>query len=638
MPEGEEGHVAPLVTEAGQGPGAEGGAWDWRRLGRQFKVLSFVVCASALAFLLWNLAEPSQIPSEGQEAVSLEVPLISHDDNGGAISGDDGARGDSGNGDARSANHNDAGGDSGMPNVEMPHVEIPQPVLTAVESIGAVLQPSFWANPTSPRENHSRNGSSHNRSGAEAKKVLEADRRGPPKPTPAELKARIENVSKEGGWKKHRGVRCSTGRGSGRFPDGGTGDGNGSSVYLDDCLKRCQADEFCDAVVVEAGKLNGPCNLRAQLTLSSCSKDNASETWLYGSVSDRVHRLRRRVGWELHERSNCYEGAGSGQLPAGTAPRRQLSDDEATPAIALDECLVLCQETPLCDGVVVSAGAEYTKCHQRAWVNPTDCREDEGLELWTLGAPAEGANRSQPPTGGDGRDRLMGVVDMVRRLGFRDLNLTRCALVGASASMGGQGAGAEIDGHTAVIRVNRLPTDGFYEDFGERTDFLFLSKDQSGEVAMMGGDEPDVVKCRDAKGCDDAAIIVRSDQEFCDLGLLAKSWGSTHPMVGCQHANVSRMVALGFSSLPSMLASTGMQAFFTFLPVCGELTLYGFGGFNAADGRSMWKDKYNLYDEHVIQGLIADGRWDEIPWNKQFSEAEWLRTNAAKVERKFSSE
>jgi hypothetical protein len=204
--------------------------------------------------------------------------------------------------------------------------------------------------------------------------------------------------------------------------------------------------------------------------------------------------------------------------------------------------------------------------------------------------------------------------------------------------MGGQGAGAEIDNHTAVIRVNRLPTESFYEDFGERTDVLFLNKDRSGKVAMMGGDEPDVVKCHNATGCNNASIIVRSDQEPCDPGPMAKSWGSTHPMVGCQHANVSRMVSLGFMSLRGKLASTGLQAFFTFLPVCGELTLYGFGGLDAADGRSMWEDKYNLYNEHVIQGLVADGKWDEIPWNKQFSEAEWLRANAARVERKFSYE
>jgi len=299
---------------------------------------------------------------------------------------------------------------------------------------------------------------------------------------------------------------------------------------------------------------------------------------------------------------------------------------------------VLCQQNPLCDGVIVSKGLEHTECFQRAWVDPSKCVESEALDLWTLGAAAKSPANPEPPPSGEGLDRLVGVIDMVRQDGFQDLDLRSCALVGSAGSLLGQGAGVEIDSHTAVIRVNRLPTESFHADFGMRTDFLFLSKEWSGggKVALMGGGEPEVVECHDANGCDVAAIIVRSDLEPCNTGRMKEAWGPTHTLVGCQHANISRMVSLGFSSLHGMLASTGLQAFFTFLPVCGELILYGFGGLDVADGHPMQHDSIDLYDEHVIEGMAADGKWDEIPWRTQFLEFEWMRSNAARVDRRFS--
>lgn len=228
--EGEDGNAAPAAAEEGRGPGAGGPDACAQSAGAAAsfwappcpKYIALTLSVSALAFLLWNLAEPSQITREGDEAVSLEVPLISHDDNGSAHSG------------------------------------APQ-------------------NRSRIRGSHDRGGAVGAEEDQVAKKVL---------------KVGIWKVAQEGGWKKLSGVSCSTGNGSGRFPDGGTGDSNGSSLDLDECLLRCQADEFCDGVVVAAGGLGGSCSLRAQLVVPSCPKDSASDTWLYG-----LRHLAVRTPW-----------------------------------------------------------------------------------------------------------------------------------------------------------------------------------------------------------------------------------------------------------------------------------------------------------------------------------------------------
>jgi hypothetical protein len=229
---------------------------------------------------------------------------------------------------------------------------------------------------------------------------------------------------------------------------------------------------------------------------------------------------------------------------------------------------------------------------------------------------------------------LVGAVDMIRQddlLGRIDL--TRCALVGASGAMSGSGLGAGIDVHTAVIRLDRMPTEEFYGDFGSRTDFLFLSKSWDGAVELMGGEAPEaqVAGCHDVEGCDGASVIVRADLDSCDPGHLAYTWGKSHPIVGCQHRNISRMVAMGFSTLQGFLPTTGAQAFFTFLPLCDELDLFGFGDQSTADGLSEWTGGHNPHEEHLIQDMIAAGQWDQLPWRSEFGEAEWLRKHAARV-------
>jgi len=450
----------------------------------------------------------------------------------------------------------------------------------------------------------------------------------PPLPTPEDITKRVENITATGAWVKYPSTNCYFLHGSGRFPNGSEGNTDGNITDLDDCMLACEADEWCEGIVVDAGKTNGSCSLRSEMVFTSCAEDEAFDTWQRGSISDHVQRLVDRHGWTRYENKNCFVGHGSAAYPKGATKTPYSSGDQA---ISLSECMQRCQDDPLCEAVVTSHGKDVTACELRAWVSPGDCVWSGELDLWRMDQGGQVPEGTELPSGEQGVDRLVGVADMIMGWSFSKLDFTRCALVGASGVMRGSNAGEEIDGHTAVIRLNRMPKPEFYGDFGARTDVLFLSREWSGAVAMMGGETPETRKCSDVHGCPEAAILVRGDLERCDPGHMAYTWGPTHPVVGCTHTNVSRMVATGFTTLHGLLATTGLQAFFTFLPVCGELNLYGFGGTSTADGHNEWSGGHNLKEEHHIQGKVVNGQWDDLPWRNTFKEFEWIKEHAAQT-------
>lgn len=228
---------------------------------------------------------------------------------------------------------------------------------------------------------------------------------------------------------------------------------------------------------------------------------------------------------------------------------------------------------------------------------------------------------------------MWSVVDMVAGRNFTDTNFDRCALVGASNVLVGAAKGNEIDGHDAVIRVNRIPTAGFWKDYGGRTDVLFVSNEWGGAVALMGpgGEGPKAVACKDLDNCRNAAIIRRGDLQLCNKEGMAKAWGLDHTFVGCEHRNISFLVK-SIESLGGKMATGGLHAFFTFVPVCRELNLYGFGGLGTGDGHQEWNG-HNLYAEHIVQDQVAAGDWWKVRWNGGEPAARWIQTHAGKVEK-----
>ncbi|CAK0792216.1 unnamed protein product [Prorocentrum cordatum] len=433
-------------------------------------------------------------------------------------------------------------------------------------------------------------------------------------------------------WSPVKGKNCwRVGFGSGHFPDGSTSEDHGNNCTLDVCLKACMESDFCHGITVEAGKnTSGPCWLLPELVLDECQDGPSYDTYRRGPIPDRVAQIQEVSGWRRYEGLNCYPGAGSWNFPGITGTHFQTY---AGRKITVNECMMRCEQDPLCEAIVVAHQdrAAFTPCKLRHLVVPGLCSKNMAFDTWMMDQGRTLAPGVEEPAAAIGRDRLHGVLDMVQGEGFDKIDLSRCALVGASGVMKGSHKGAEIDGHTAVIRINRLPRGEYYADFGAKTDFFYVNHELSGQVSLMGGENAKVIKCADAVGCPKAGIIARGDLERCKPSEMASKWGPDHPLVGCTHTNISRMVATGFHTLHGALATTGLHAFFTFLPVCDELNLYGFGGLSTADGHAEWTQGHNLFQEHLIQDHVISRQWDSVPWRNKFREFDWMKRVMGKV-------
>lgn len=233
------------------------------------------------------------------------------------------------------------------------------------------------------------------------------------------------------------------------------------------------------------------------------------------------------------------------------------------------------------------------------------------------------------------------VLSARARQGFEQFHFGRCALIGASSLMRGTGAGVHIDTYDTVIRVNHFSSPSSAADFGQKTDLLFLSNatalDNDSVTLVRGGTEKDMsVSCgQDLVDCRQAAIVVRGDWS-CNVSRLVEVWGLDHSLVGCPHRNISD-VAWGMKMFHGpgqrFEPSTGFQALLTFLPLCRNLDLFGFGGNETADGHTDF-DIHSVELENQVEEMISDNAWGNISWYpKMPDEAKWMWVHAAKVRR-----
>jgi len=117
------------------------------------------------------------------------------------------------------------------------------------------------------------------------------------------------------------------------------------------------------------------------------------------------------------------------------------------------------------------------------------------------------------------------------------LSFNNCALVGASPILNGAGHGADIDSHDTVIRVNRLPTPEYADDFGKKTDVYFanLLIARQGKTVLMGGEE---TSCKDSSqpACNYKFVVLKALKPTADEWALSlKYWDGTVPIpVGVQ--------------------------------------------------------------------------------------------------------
>mmetsp|Transcript_83666 Transcript_83666/g.270492 ORF Transcript_83666/g.270492 Transcript_83666/m.270492 type:complete len:491 (+) Transcript_83666:84-1556(+) len=260
---------------------------------------------------------------------------------------------------------------------------------------------------------------------------------------------------------------------------------------------------------------------------------------------------------------------------------------------------------------------------------------------------AAAAGRRRAKKGDTTAAKARGVIDMIL-----DAPLTprfnMCALIGSAAFLKGRSSGKEIDAHDTVIRVNRIPTPKYFDDFGQRTDVLFTGLQADGYklytqkgmwYRLMGGK---IKLCAfNATDCPFAALVLKGS----DSSEYGQLWEARYPLgspgwkpkkstfpLGHQAEIVNQFA---YRLANGMRPSNGLHAFVTFGLLCNSLKLYGFSGKGTADGHNVKAHVHDIHQEHKTMYSIISGKaghlgpnwgpkWD--PWlaklqskGKQFS-------------------
>merc|ERR1719158_1833304 len=133
--------------------------------------------------------------------------------------------------------------------------------------------------------------------------------------------------------------------------------------------------------------------------------------------------------------------------------------------------------------------------------------------------------------------------------------LQRCAIVGNSPSMHKGGHGTEIDAHDTIIRIGKLPTTSFFEDFWRKTDVLFGDREvaRDGMVRLMDGQKVD---CKHGgEACAFSSLVLKVPP----FGQDALTFGSAPFPVGIVHQDVR--FSARYIPLVGMHPSTGSWPF-----------------------------------------------------------------------------
>jgi len=213
----------------------------------------------------------------------------------------------------------------------------------------------------------------------------------------------------------------------------------------------------------------------------------------------------------------------------------------------------------------------------------------------------------------------------------------RCALVGSSPILHGKGRGFEIDMHDTVIRVNRVPQQRFFEDYGQRTDILFAGPGWKGhEIFTSEGLRVESMGQRDfaesalcpyhgGPGCRFSAVVLSalpSGYPFDKPGWRPNN--TAYPLAVQGHT--SRIVAEGFSGFHNEeyinswtpripWPTNGFYSLVTFAPICTTLELFGFGGSGTADGHGIDGKIHNLSYDQTVMSRLASGELALSDWS-----------------------
>ncbi|KAK3240041.1 glycosyltransferase 29 protein [Cymbomonas tetramitiformis] len=188
-----------------------------------------------------------------------------------------------------------------------------------------------------------------------------------------------------------------------------------------------------------------------------------------------------------------------------------------------------------------------------------------------------------------------------------------CAVVGNSGQLLRAEAGAEIDQHDAVFRINYAPTAGFEAHVGNRTTFDIINQ-QHAKVFVPevhgGGSLPLAIR---ADSRDSTVVMFEIDKEFPRKRLYAPIMQllgdrvvvlSPELVLHTQWMYDRILHILKIHMPPSQFASKGWSAkkamsgwfavFFSF-QVCKKVSLYGISPYTTM--QEWWQAKYHYFDE-----------------------------------------
>lgn len=199
-----------------------------------------------------------------------------------------------------------------------------------------------------------------------------------------------------------------------------------------------------------------------------------------------------------------------------------------------------------------------------------------------------------------------------------------CALIGSSAILNNSRRGPEIDTHGTVVRVNRLPTNKYYADFGKRTEIVILDKKLSmaktiqhlGDTHLTQGFQCEATE----KQCSNFSVIITTVgiEDTDERHKIQGEWAHAPVPIG-EISPLPHLVADGIPTMENVVPSTGFKAFLAFASVCNKLTVYGFGGTKkTADGHKVVvasaDENHDFELENRIIDKIANGTMRYSDW------------------------
>lgn len=207
-----------------------------------------------------------------------------------------------------------------------------------------------------------------------------------------------------------------------------------------------------------------------------------------------------------------------------------------------------------------------------------------------------------------------------------------CAIVGSGETMRNSGHGERIDSHDTVIRVNRLPNAEHVVDFGRKTDIYFASRlwfqSDGFIVRHLGGHRK---KCLFTErygfgACRFKSLVMNSGNGSLESDT---TWTQLYPIwkpgfrparSNFPIAHQSNYIWKAVGTIQSIYVkpkkiTSGLDAIFSFAPLCRSVELFGFTGGAASDGHQINPKHHNIAAEHQLltdmldQRLLHDGTW-----------------------------